>query len=793
MARKEGEKKLQAGDGSGTGDGARNEGVEAEAGADLASPKRGYAPAHRSATAREGAKASFDAAYAHAAAGRIAQAETICRRILTSDPTHAEALHLLGGIATQKGSARFAIELFKQALKAKPGFAKAHANLGALLMNRGEAEEAVDHFEKAIKSEPDFALAHNNLGIALKAQGKFEAAVASYRKAIALKPNYAEAHNNLGNALASKGQGKFEAAVASYRKAIALKPNYADAHYNLGNVLKTQGNFEATVASYRKAIALKPNYPEAHNNLGNALKDQGRLKEAVASYRKATALKPNYAEAHYNLGNALASKDQGKFEAAVASYQKAIALKPNYADAHNKLGIALRAQGKFEAAVTSSQKAIALKPDHPQAHSNLLLCMNYDRRFTAQDIFAESRRWNEVHASPRAARERAHANKRDPDRRLRVGYVSPDFREHPASYFFEPLTRAHDRRSFEVFCYAEVAEPDDKTARFLGLADGWRSTVGMTDAAVAERVREDDIDILVDLAGHTAKNRLLVFAERPAPVQVTWLGYPNTTGLSAMDYRLTDAIADPEGTADAVHSETLVRLPGGFLCFAPPANAPEVAAPPALANGDVTFGSFNNLAKVTPEVVATWARILERVPGSRLLIKSPSHGDEETRKHYVEMSAAHGIEPGRIELVSRTPSKSGHLAAYEKVDIALDPFPYNGATTSCEALWMGVPMITLCGDRHAGRVGASILTRVALTEFVAATKEAYVDKAVGLAKDLRRLSVLRKELRGRVQGSPLGDAEGFAREVEAAYRAMWRRWCDGGRGRPGASGRQPAP
>ena len=301
--------------------------------------------------------------------------------------------------------------------------------------------------------------------------------------------------------------------------------------------------------------------------------------------------------------------------------------------------------------------------------------MNCDRRSSQQEILAESRRWDEVHGAPSAADDGSHSNNPDPGRRLRVGYVSPDFREHSVRYFLDPLMVGHDRRSFEVFCYAEVIKPDSATARFQSIADGWCSTVGMTDAAVAARIRDDCIDILVDLAGHTANNRLLVFAQRPTPVQVSWLGYPNTTGLSAMDYRLTDAIADPDGDGDALHSETLVRLPNGFLCFTSAADAPEIGEAPAPRAGHVTFGSFNNLAKVTPDVVETWARVLHGIPNSRMVIKNRSLADEETCKRYLDMFGAQGIDAGRVELMPRIASTAEHLGAYQRVDIGLRPVP----------------------------------------------------------------------------------------------------------------------
>jgi len=660
---------------------------------------------------------------------------------LSREPNNVIALHHLGVIEYQEGDARQAAALIGEAIALRPDYAEAHSNLGNALKQLGRLAESVTAYQKAIELKPDYADAHNNLGTALKDQGKLKAAVAAYRRALELRPDHAGAYSNLGNA--RKEQGKLDEAESDYRSALALKPDYAEAHNNLGTVLMEQGKLEAAVSACQNALALQPDYAEAHNNLGNALKGLGRLEEAVASYHKALKLKSDYVKAHSNLGTAL--KDQGRLEEAMAAYNRALELKPDYAD----------------------------------VHSNLLFSMHYDARYTQRDIVAESRRWDAIHAVPCSPDERTHPTDPDPDpdRRLRVGYVSPDFREHSVSYFLAPVIAGHDRGSFEVFCYAEVAKPDDKTARYRELSDGWCSTVGMTDAALAARIREDGIDILVDLAGHTANNRLLVFAERPAPLQVNWLGYPNTTGLSAMDYRLTDAIADPVSGAETSHSETLVRLPNGFLCFTPAADAPEIGEAHALTAGHVTFGSFNNLAKVTPDVVATWARVLDGVPNSRLVVKSKPLADEATRERYFELFDAQGIDAERVELIPWIASKSGHLGAYSRIDIGLDPFPYNGTTTTCEALWMGVPVITLSGDRHAGRVGACILTRVGLAELVAETTASYVEKAVALAGDPDRLSALRKGLRDRLERSPLCDAPRFTRDIEAAYREMWHRFC----------------
>jgi predicted O-linked N-acetylglucosamine transferase (SPINDLY family) len=776
--------------------------------------RRAAAKSGKSGTTQVGGSPLTDgklkAAVSYHQAGRLAEAKNLYGEILSQEPKNVAALQFLGVITCQEGAPRRAAELIGMALALRPDYAEAHNNLGTAMRTLGNLEDAATSYRRALQLQPSYFEAHNNLGNALRDLGRPEEAVVACQGALALKPNYAEAHNNLGNAL--QDLGKLEEAVAAYRKALDFKPNYAEAHNNLGNALRDLGRPEEAVTACRNAVALRPNFPEAHYNLANALNDQNKFAEAVAALHKVLELKPDFAEAHYNLGNAFL--EQGKLEEATAALKRALVLKSDYAEAHANLGSALRRsnrleeavvahhraldlkpdyaeafynlgnalanQGKLEAATTALQRALMLKPDYAKAHDNLLLNMNYDGRFSQQDIFAESRRWDEAHAALRNGRERIYANDRGPDRKLRIGYLSPDFRTHSVSYFVEPLIAAHDRHSFEVFCYAEVKIPDDKTARYKALADAWRSTVGATDSAVADWIQEDRIDILVDLAGHTAKNRLAVFTMAPAPVQVTWLGYPNTTGLSVMDYRLTDEIADPKGAADTLYSETLVRLPNGFLCLSPMDEAPEVTEAPGLTEGHVTFGSFNNLSKVTPEVVETWARILDRVPGSRLLIKNRSLADEATRNRYLEMFLSHGVDSARVELFAWIESSSGHLGLYNRVDIALDTFPYNGTLTTFEALWMGVPVVTLCGDRHSGRVGASILTRVGLVDLIAETKDAYIETAVRLADAEDQLSELRRSLRDRVQTSPLCDSRGFAQDVETEYRKMWHLWCGQG-------------
>ncbi|HUV49877.1 MAG TPA: tetratricopeptide repeat protein [Anaerolineae bacterium] len=745
-------------------------------------------------------------AFQYHQSGQFEKAQEIYKEILEINPNHSDSLHLSGIIAHQSGKNDIAANLinraiqtrpeepvyylslvnvfkaqgrldeailsYQKALQLKPDDVEAHNNLGNALIKQGQLEEAAASYRKALTIKPDFAEAHNNLGNAFKEQGQLEEAVASYRKALIIKPDYAEAHNNLGNALIK--QGRLEEAAASYRKALIIKPDYAEAHNNLGIALIKQGRLEEAAASYRKAIIIKPDYAEAHSNLGNALKEQERLEEAAASYRNALTIKPDFAEAHNNLGNALI--EQGRLEEAAASYRKALIIKPDYAEAHNNLGNALIERGQLEEATASYRKALIIKPDYAEAHSNLLRNLNYFPNISGEDIYNESIKWDQQHAKTLLRKEPVYANIKEKERKLRIGYVSPDFRTHSVAYFFEPLIKAHNKENVEVYCYSNVMKPDNVTERLKVEADNWFSIVGKSDEDVAEQIRRDGIDILVDLAGHTAKNRLLVFAYKPAPIQVTWLGYGSTTGMSAIDYRFTDEVADPVGEADNLHSEELIRLESGFLCYKGDESAPEISRLPCLERGYITFGNFNNLTKTTPEVVKFWSDILHALPNAHFLMKSRQLKDEEVKAKYQGMFEKEGISGDRIELFGWLPNKKDHLGLYSKIDIGLDPFPYNGTTTTCEALWMGVPVVTMLGDRHFGRVGASILKHVGLGELIANDPKSYVEIALQLSMDIEKLAALRNGLRDQMINSPLCDASAFARNVEEAYIRMWERY-----------------
>ena len=550
--------------------------------------------------------------------------------------------------------------------------------------------------------------------------------------------------------------------------------NDINSAFNAAIQYHRSGQFDKAEEIYKEIIKRYPEQAEAHNNMGVLFQEQDRNDEALVCFRKVVSIRSNFAEAHYNMGNVY--REQGRSDEAIKCYQRALDLNPKDIDSYNNMGLSLNNQGKIGEAIECYRKVLKIAPDHSIAHSNILFSMQHSAAYNQETIFLESKAWWQQHGASLTDRFK-HKNSSDPEKRLRIGYVSPDFRQHSVSYFFLPLLAAHDRSQFEIFCYSNVKHADGMTNHVRELTDHWHSILGLSDDIVAEQIHKDGIDILVDLAGHTAGNRLLVFACKSAPVQVNWLGYPNTTGMPIMDYRLTDEITDPEGEADQYHSEKLIRLPHGFHCYSPPKGTPGFASLPSLETGQITFGSFNNMAKISEEVVAAWSKILYQVPKSSLLLKNKQLADESTRRHYLDMFSQNGISHKRIKMISYMPSTLGHMALYNKVDIGLDTFPYNGTTTTCEALWMGVPVITLCGNHHAARVSASLLTRIEMTELITQTEDEYVAKAVELAADLERLAELRACMRQCMMDSPLCNPESFARDVETAFRNMWNVWC----------------
>ena len=703
--------------------------------------------------------------------GNLEEAITHYQKALQINFNNPLAHNNLGNAYNSTDQLDKAVESYKHAIAIKPDYAVAHYNLGSTLKEQSHLDEAMDYFRRAISINPNYAEAYNNLGVALKEQGKLSEAREVVERALKLKPDFAEANYNLGNIFYS--QGLTESAIENYRKAVLAKPDYAEAYGELGSTLWEKGYINDAIDCYRRAIAIKPDSPGTYCNLGNLLKITGHLEEAEASYREALRLNPNLAEAHSNLGSILRLYGN-RMNDALACYQEALRLKPDLISAHINMGNIYTLLGKLDEALASHQEALRIDPMNALAYSNFLCTIAYHEDYDTPAVFVEHARWGELHGRDNAELIENHKVP-DKDKRLRIGYVSGDFRNHSVSFFIEQVLAHHDKTHFEVFCYYNHATNDNMTQRLRRHADHWRDIVSQPDDMVAQKIREDDIDILVDLAGHTAGNRLLTFALKPAPIQATWMGYIATTGLKSMDYIIADRFLIPPQD-ERYYVEKVVRLPNSYLCFTSPHFPIEVSALPALSRREFTFGCFNNVAKLTPALIATWARLLLALPHSRLFLKSVGFGDEATKKHYQDLFAQHGVGAKKLHFAGQSP-RNELLKAYHNIDVCLDPFPYNGGTTTAEALWMGVPVISLRGGRFAGRVGDSFLTSAGLGELVVDTKEEYIAKAIELASDLPRLAELRTELREQLLNSALCDGPGFVHDLEATYRKMWEAWC----------------
>jgi protein O-GlcNAc transferase len=566
-------------------------------------------------------------------------------------------------------------------------------------------------------------------------------------------------------------QGRYHQASECFRRVLDLRPDYAEAYNNLGTALLNCGRIDEAFAAYQRAIEIKPQLAGAFFNLGTAFQKIGSLDVAISCYQRAVELDPTIWEAHTALG--IAWQQQGKCDDAVAAYNQSLRLAPDQALTHSNLSTSLREQGRLDEAISACCRALQLDPTFATAHSNLVYLTWFHPAYDSAAIYEEHRRWNQQHAAESASSIAPHRNDRNENRRLRVGYVSPEFRQHCQSLFTIPLLTHHNHHQFEIFCYSDVTVADGFTNIVRSYSNNWRDTATLGNDQLAELVRQDKIDILVDLTMHMSGSRALLFAKKPAPIQVCWLAYPGTTGLTTIDYRLTDPYLDPTGQDDRFYSEASIRLPDTFWCYWPFDNQPEPNALPALTDGCITFGSLNNFSKVNPFVLKLWAEVLTAVPNSRLALLAPPGWAREQTLGWL---GRFGVAAERVRFFDRQPVKR-YMSLYHQIDIGLDTFPYNGHTTSLDSFWMGVPVITIVGKTVVGRAGLSQLTNLALPEFIARSPEEYVSIASSLASNLTRLSLLRSTLRDRMQQSPLMNAPKFAVGVEAAYRQMWHKWC----------------
>ena len=781
--------------------------------------------------------ALLEAATAEHRAGNLAAARQLYAAVLAAAPAHTVALFRSGLLELQERHPQEALALISRAAMADPGEVRYRFGMGQALQTLGRWDEAAQAYAHAAALDPASVDAHFALGVALQSQSQHAAAIAAFERALELRADFFEAWNNLG--MSRQLLGQLEPAAVAYAAALALRPGEAGCMGNMGALRREMGDIDGAVdllraaatlapqnighavnlaialgqrrdflqaeSILRKALAVDPNNPEVAFNLGNALHGLGRLAEATMQYRGALALRPDYADAWNNLGNVYT--EAGDFSAALAAFEAAIDARPTYTVALNNLGCLLRTLGRSDDAEDTLRRGLQIDPRHAALHDNLgnvlkdagaldeaIECFRtalqldpgnaathsnlaYALSFQSLEpgpILEQCTRWDERFAAPLRPSPDEHRPAGAAGRRLKIGYVSADFRDHCQSLFTLPLLAHHDHARFEVFCYSSVARPDDHTRRIAAHADVWRDVRLLSDAELYRTIRGDGIDLLIDLTMHMAGNRLRVFARQPAPVQIAWLAYPGTTGVRAIDYRLSDARLDPDGF-DAHYSERTLRLADSFWCYDPLTNAPPVGPLPAADRGFVTLGCLNNPCKLSDHTLRLWGGVMRALPSARLLLMAPAG---RHRRNLLQRLAGDGIAPERVEFVGFRP-RDEYLRSYHDIDVGLDTFPYNGHTTSLDALWMGVPTVTRVGSTSVGRGGLSQLFHLDLLALAAHSDQAFIDAAVSLATDLARLAALRGDLRARLEASPLMNAARFASSMEAAYVEAWSAYCMG--------------
>ena len=784
---------------------------------------------------------AFQTAVNYQRGGRLTEAEQLYRAILAQQPDHADALYRMGSLANQMGrfreasewlgkaiavrpSAPFFTELAvalaragdkkpalqarRQALALEPHSPAMHSGLGTALQQQGQFDEAIASFQQAISLEPNNPNWHYNLGNALLTAKQFAESAQSYRRCLQLAPNHIGALNNLGRALHKMGRS--EEAAQTVRQALHINPTLPQVLNNLAAILTSLGQLDEAVDMLCRAIAAGARSVDVYNTLGKTLWRLGRLTESVAVFRQALQLNPQAADIYHNLSVSL--RGAGDLDAATIAAKTALQLRPDYPLAQGGLAYLMQLQGEMDQAIDISSQLAAAHP-HDEvsltihgnslrlvgrfeealdcfrraadaAPGNFVPASNYlfTLQFHLDDPMAlkeEHRKWEAKYAAPLRPEIQPFSNRRDPERRLRIGYVSPDFRHHCQALFTNALFPHHDREQFEIYCYSGVAQPDAVTARLRQHADVWRHIYAVSDDAVANLIRADGIDILVDLTMHMSECRPLLFARKPAPIQLAWLAYPGTTGLLTMDYRLTDPYLDPPGFDDR-YTETSLRLPETFWCYQPHGMVstetemlPEPGPLPASNNGFVTFGCLNEFCKGNIQTWQRWAKLMREFKNSRIHLLA--RRGRSTDQMFAEF-AKFDITPDRIELIARQ-SRPQYLAEYRRIDLCLDTLPYNGHTTSLDALWMGVPVLTQIGRTVVGRAGFSQLMNLQLPEFATDTDDQFLAAGTRWANDLSGLAELRRTLRDRMAASPLMDAPRFTRNMEMAFRKIWKHWA----------------
>jgi predicted O-linked N-acetylglucosamine transferase (SPINDLY family) len=691
----------------------------------------------------------------------------------------------------RSGRNREADEIYRQILAKQPDNPVALHGLGILLHTSGASAAGLEYVQRAIARKPTEADYRNSQGVILSAMGHPAQAIESFERAIALRPAYPVALQNLANTLSMLG--RWQQAVGVSQRLVQLAPRSPDAHCTLAGALLNCGRLDEATAACQKALSITPNNAQAWSNMGNIYSLRGMIDDAIAAYRKAVAAQPNYAGALSNLANAL--EQRGMIAEAAEAIQQAVRCDPNLADAQNNYGNILKDLAQLDESCEAYRRAIALSPQRSLFYSNLVYAMWFMQQCNPAEVLAESQAWARKLADPLTATSTPHLNDRSPDRKIRIGYVSNDFRQHPVGRLVFSMLVCRDRSQFDVVLFSGVPRPDSITQAIYQNANRVHATNGMTDQDLAQLVRREQIDILVDLTLHMAGTRMQMFAYKPAPVQITYLAYCATSGMRAMDYCISDPNLDPippgkeptpenPGVESPVHSEKVLHLRQCYWCYAAPGEAPPANSLPALQNGFITFGSLNSFTKLNPGVINVWCQLLRQLPTSRLLMVVP--GGPPRRTEVTAQFAAQGIDASRLTMVDIV-SVPAYFGYYLNVDIALDPFPYNGGTTTMDSLYMGVPLITLAGRWATARAGVTILKNFGRPDWIAETPEQYIQIGVTLASDINQLAQLRRELRTQMTKSPLMDARRFTADFEHVYRAAWRYWCRSGSGAPIAS------
>jgi protein O-GlcNAc transferase len=679
-------------------------------------------------------RAMFEAARQHHEQGRDEQARELCHQVLQLAADDCAALSLLG----------------KLDLKA------------------GRLEQAAGWLQRAVQLRPSSCVDLCNLGVVYFRQRSLDRAAEALERALEVDVNHVDAIWNLG--LVQLDRGDTETGLMLLTRAAELRPESQGFQLTLGNVFLAAQRFEPAVAHFRQALALEPSNIELSYRVLATLVRSERLVEAEELARWLANAQPERADSHIALGRVLSK--QRKFSQAIAAFHEALVLEPQSTAVTTPLVEALAALGRVDETIVELERAIAIDPTLAKEHSTLVFQTAFSSRYDAQRQLAAARRWSDCHAAPLIGKRQAHSHDRSPERRLRIGYVSPDFRRHVQRLFTMPVLAHHDHAACEIVCYSSVKVPDQYTQRLKVLSDEWHDVARLSDGELAQKIRDDRIDVLIDLTMHMAHNRLKVFAEKPAPVQIAWLAYPGTTGVDGMDYRVTDPFLDPPG-APLPYSENSLWLPRTFWCYGPDSDERIVGALPQHRAGHVTFGCLNNFMKVSRATLELWARVLSANPSSRLLMMAPQDWAQDFARHILQENA---VDPERVAFVDFQ-SRDDYLQTYNRIDIALDTLPYSGHTTSLDAYWMGVPVVTLVGETVVGRAGLSFASNLELHDWVAHDPEQLVQIATRFAREPSHLSELRAGLRQRLQRSPLMDAARFTRDLEAAYREAWRRFC----------------